>query len=111
MLRAEIGRIKPLEENVNSLDTAVKCMQGSLSNLESGQKFASCKLDKLALIMARLLPPTEEVGMETDEQSPSSTNRAQPIPNKINKQGPPDTRKRSINGQTPNHRNDPHPTV
>lgn len=101
MLRTEIGRIKPLEDKVNSLDTAVKSMLDSLSFLENGQQSANSKLDKLALLMARMLPTTEEVGMDTEEPSPlgpSSSNSAQATPNKTNKQGPSDPKKRAING-------------
>lgn len=98
MLRTEIGRIKPLEEKVNSLDSAVNQIQGSLRSLDSGQQTTNNKLDNLALLIQKFLPKTKGEEIKIDEPDPRGQKKAKPQPNKTNKQDPPSPPKRTTNG-------------
>lgn len=75
MIREEIGLMKPLEEKVKDVKTAVRMIEGTLSVLEGGQKTTYSKLDKHVQVLKKTLPSTEEDGMNTHEPDPNALTR------------------------------------
>lgn len=66
-IKAELAKVKTLEAKVGKLDTTVNHVRDSLATLEKGQQTSNSKLDRLVLLLAKLLPDTDTEDMDTSQ--------------------------------------------
>ncbi|KAI9553709.1 hypothetical protein GHT06_021639 [Daphnia sinensis] len=72
-IRAELYKVKALEGKVANMDLTVRKVESTLSTLETGQLASNLKLDKICLILTKLLPnlDDEEMDIEQPVEDPS----------------------------------------
>jgi hypothetical protein len=66
-ITSKLSKVQELEIKVTTLDSTVDKIQSSFSKLEAGQKASNTKLDKLCLLLTRLLPDLEVEEMDTSQ--------------------------------------------
>ena len=69
-IKAELAKVKTLEAKVGKLDTTVNHVRDLLATLEKGQT-SNSKLDRLVLLLAKLLPDTDTEDMDTSQPTSS----------------------------------------
>lgn len=87
-ITSKLSKVQELEIKVTTLDSTVDKIQSSVSKLEAGQKASNTKLDKLCLLLTRLLPDLEVEEMDTSQpdddarvaKNPQTDNRRTPAP-------------------------------
>ena len=70
-IKAELAKVKTLEAKVGKLDTTVNHVRESLATLEKGQQTSNSKLDRLVLLLTKLLPDTDTEDMDTSQPTSS----------------------------------------
>ena len=66
-IKAELAKVKTLEAKVGKLDTTVNHVRDLLATLEKSQQTSNSKLDRLVLLLAKLLPNTDTEDMDTSQ--------------------------------------------
>lgn len=66
-IRAELCKVKALEGKVASMDLTVRNVESSLNTLETGQLASNLKLDKICLLLTKLLPNLDEEEMDIEQ--------------------------------------------
>ncbi|XP_045028526.1 uncharacterized protein LOC116916572, partial [Daphnia magna] len=66
-IRAELCKVKALEGKVASMDLTVRKVESSLNTLETGQLASNLKLDKICLLLTKLLPNLDEEEMDIEQ--------------------------------------------
>ncbi|KAK4030716.1 hypothetical protein OUZ56_024055 [Daphnia magna] len=94
-IRAELCKVKALEGKVASMDLTVRNVESSLNTLETGQLASNLKLDKICLLLTKLLPNLDEEEMDIEQpvenpskgsglKTPSTMTRLAPAKNQNN---------------------------
>jgi hypothetical protein len=73
-ITSKLSKVQELEIKVTTLDSTVAKIQSSFSKLEAGQEASNTKIDKLCLLLTKLLPDLEVEKMDTSQPEGDAQN-------------------------------------